>query len=45
LSSGEDIAACAQEANGKSKPDKHVGRLTVLTKKASFAGRERRHAK
>jgi len=37
LRSREDIAACAQEANGKNKPDKHVGRLTVLTKKASSA--------
>ena len=29
LRSEEDIAACAQEANGKSKPDKHVARLAV----------------
>ena len=34
LRSGEDNAACAQEANGKSKPDKHVGRLTGPRKKS-----------
>jgi hypothetical protein len=45
LRSREDIAACAQEAKGKNKPDKHVGRLTGLTKKASSAARERRRAK
>jgi hypothetical protein len=37
LRSGEDNAACAQEANGKSKPDKHAGRLTVPAKKANTA--------
>jgi hypothetical protein len=42
LRSGEDNAACAQEANGKSKPDKHVGSLAVPTEKATSAASERR---
>jgi hypothetical protein len=35
LRSGDDNPACPQEANGKSKPDKHVRRLTARAKKAT----------
>jgi len=44
LRGGEVKAARAQEANGKSKPDKHGGKLTAPTKKASSsAPSERRN--